>query len=125
MSFVVFSFIIWRFLLFVAAALSLQLIPVRLGFLGGGEENYFISPLLWGWANMDGAHYLSIAQNGYYQYEQAFFPLYPMLIRLLANFMDKNYLLSALFISHLFFLGSLIIFYKLLKKQFSEGVARW
>ncbi|MBI5465192.1 glycosyltransferase family 39 protein [Candidatus Gottesmanbacteria bacterium] len=125
MSFVVFSFIIWRFLLFVAAALSLQLIPVRLGFLGGGEENYFISPLLWGWANMDGAHYLSIAQNGYYQYEQAFFPLYPLLIRLISGLVGGNYLLAALFISHLSFLGSLIIFYKLLKKQFSEGVARW
>lgn len=125
MKFVISAFIIWRLSLTAIAVLSFKIIPLRLGFLGGGTENYLVSPWLWGWANMDGVHYLSIAQNGYYQFEQAFFPLYPLLIKWLANFLDKNYLLAALFIAHSSFLGSLIIFYKLLKKQLSETVARW
>lgn len=125
MKFVVTSFIVWRLILTLAALMSLKLIPLRFGFLGGGEENYLVNPLLWGWANMDGVHYLSIAQNGYFQFEQAFFPLYPLLIRLVAVLIGDNYLLVGLFISHLSFLGSLIIFYKLLEEQFSLKVAKW
>lgn len=125
MKFVIVSFVVWRVFLIVITSLSLLIVPVRFGFLGGGTENYLKNPLLWGWANMDGQHYLSIAQNGYFQFEQAFFPLYPLLIRFLGNLWGGNYLLGALFISHFSFLGSLYIFYKLLKKQFSETVAKW
>lgn len=125
MRFILASFIIWRALLIFAAWMSLKLVPLRLGFLGGGEENYLVDPLLWGWANMDGAHYLSIAHNGYFQYEQAFFPLYPLLIRLFSNLTGGNYLFSALLISHLSLLGSLIIFYELLKERYSLSIARW
>ena len=125
MKFIIVSFLIWRIFLIVITSLSLLVIPVRFGFLGGGTENYLQNPLLWGWANMDGQHYLSLAQNGYFQFEQAFFPLYPLLIRFFGNLLRGNYLLSALLISHFSFLGSLIIFYKLLGQEFSLKVAKW
>ncbi len=86
---------------------------------------YLANPLIWGWANMDGVHYLSIAQNSYFQYEQAFFPLYPLMVRVIGNLIGGKYLYSSLLISHASFLMGLIIFYKLSIKIFSVDIARW
>jgi hypothetical protein len=125
MKFVLSTFIIWRMLLILFAVISQNIIPLREGYLGGGTFNYLTSPLLWGWANMDGVHYLSIAQNGYFQYEQAFFPLYPFLIRSISNIFSGNYIFSGILISNFFFLLSLFVLYKLLQKEFSEKVTKW
>ncbi len=70
---------------------------------------HFLSSL----ANFDGLHYLGIAQNGYQQYQQAFFPLYPILINLLTRATD-NALISGLLISNLSFLASLFVLDKFL-----------
>lgn len=118
-------FIFWRLVLIIIAIISISMLSVRLGFLGGGTENYLKNPLLWGWANMDGAHYLSIAQNGYFQYEQAFFPLYPMLIRFIGNILGGNYLLSGLLISNGLFLLGLFVLYKLVKGEKNNDNAKW
>src|SRR3990167_194711 len=66
-------------------------------------------------ANFDGAHYLLIAKNGYTQYQQAFFPLYPLLIRWLSPIFSNNLLLTGLIISNVSFLLGLYIFSKYLK----------
>lgn len=124
MKFVILTFLTWKIVLSFVSILSLKLLPLRTGFLGGGIENYSRTPLLWGWANMDGQHYLSIAKNGYFQYEQAFFPLYPLLIRGL-SVVTGDYLLSALLISHASFLLALFFLYKLVKMEYQESVARW
>lgn len=65
-------------------------------------------------ASFDGLHYLSIAQKGYSQYEQAFFPFYPLLIKFL-TFFTKNPLLSGLLISNISFFFGLVFFLKYLK----------
>ena len=97
-------FLAWRIFLAVVGYLATIFVPLRIDFLGPTP-----------WANLDGVHYLSIAQNGYYQYEQAFFPLYPLLIR----FVSRWFLLSpqyvGLVISHLSFFGGLWFFYSLSK----------
>jgi hypothetical protein len=69
---------------------------------------YWVSAL----ANFDGIHYLLIAKNGYVQFEQAFFPLYPLLIRLLTPLFN-NGLVAGLVISNACFLAGLIIIDKL------------
>ena len=52
---------------------------------------------LWFWGGFDGVHYLNIAEKGYeYGLTQAFFPLYPLLIRWLNLF--GNSLVAALII---------------------------
>ena len=56
-----------------------------------------------------------IAKNGYAQYQQAFFPLYPLLIRWLSPLFLNNHLLTALVISNASFLLGLFIFSKYLK----------
>ncbi|MFH0864224.1 MAG: mannosyltransferase family protein [Candidatus Gottesmanbacteria bacterium] len=124
MRFVIISFIIWRLLLTLITLISINILPLRTGFLGGGLEKYAPNPLLWGWANMDGVHYLSIAQNGYFQFEQAFFPLYPLLIRLISKISSLDNIISGLMISHISTLLGIIIFYKFIEKQFSANLAK-
>jgi len=104
-------FLIWRIGLELAVWLGKKFLPQKLGYLGPSV-----------WANFDGVHYLWIAQNGYGLYEQAFFPLYPWLIRWLAKFIH-NYLFSGLVISHLTFFAGLYLFYRLLLLDFSEKFA--
>ena len=68
--FVVVAFIIWRVVLCLAELASF-VIPVY-------SQTYMgIIP----WANTDGLNYVRIAQWGYGHLNEAFFPLYPLLIR--------------------------------------------
>ncbi len=66
-------------------------------------------------ANFDGMHYLSIAKSGYHQYEQAFFPLYPILIKSFSFIINDNYLLAGIFIPNLCFIAALYFLFKYLK----------
>ena len=66
-------------------------------------------------ANFDGIHYLLIAKQGYSQWEQAFFPLFPLLIRGVFLIVP-HYLVAALFVSHVSLLTGLIFFQKLLRE---------
>lgn len=98
-------------------------------FLGGGPVNYSLSPELFSWANFDGEHYLSIAIFGYKNLEQAFFPLYPLLISVLArptlNNLTESQVyatLAGLIISNASFLLALIFLWELIKIDFSRKI---
>lgn len=119
-------FISWRLALFVFLGLSAYL-PLQKNFLGGGLGNYIKAPYFWAWANFDGEHYISIAQRGYGQGEQAFFPSYPLLIKGLSVLFGKSigvYVLLGLLISIFFFFIALIGLYKLIILDYPEKVAR-
>ncbi len=110
----------WLIIIFVFWRLGLQLIV----WLGGKiipQLVDYLGPLPW--ANFDGIHYLLIAQNDYGLYQQAFFFLYPFLIRWLSNF-THNYLFSGLLISHLAFFGALFFLYKLLVLDYSPKLVK-
>lgn len=88
--------------------------------------------LIWSFGNFDGVHYLGIAQSGYSaQFTQAFFPLYPITIKLISNLFNTflnettSLFISALLISNAAFLAAIAIFYKLIKNYFSEKIAFW
>lgn len=125
-------FLIWRGLLILVYFLSIRFIPLAYidRFLGGGPINYQLSPELFSWANFDGEHYLSIAIFGYKGLEQAFFPVFPMLISFFAKPFSTD-LLSALiystffglFISNISFFLSLSILYKLILLDFPKKIA--
>ncbi len=87
---------------------------------------YLQNPLLSIWANFDGVHYISIASAGYAN-QAAFFPLYPMILRMLvfgaANI--NYYLVSGLLISNIAFWAALVVFYKLIRLDYSDSVAKW
>lgn len=119
-------FLAWRFLLFVFLFLSIRVLPLQKNFLGGGLGNYLKTPYFWAWSNFDGEHYLNIAQHGYGYLEQAFFPLYPLLIRLFGVILGGEFVyynLAALFISNSSFFIGLIGLIKLIRLDYSDKVA--
>ena len=107
-------FITWRIALILIAILAIFLIPLRTGYTLQ-ESLFSFGDLATMWANFDGLHYLSLAENGYenlYSNSQyAFFPVYPYLVKAF-SFLG-SYLTSALVLSNLFFVLALYIFYRL------------
>lgn len=127
MKFIVLSFIAWKVWVFVFLLFAVYFVPQRLDFLGGGAEHYVRYPWFWAWGNFDGEHYLAIAQHGYGNGEQAFFPLYPLLMRFLVwPFRGDLYFLQAsgLIISNIVFLIGLVGLWKLIKLDFKNNVAQ-
>ncbi|MCJ7621462.1 MAG: hypothetical protein MUP64_14720, partial [Anaerolineae bacterium] len=82
--------------------------------------------LLGAWQRFDTLWYLRIAAQGYAPHDGStvYFPLYPMLIRLLGTLFAGNYLLAALVISNLAFVGVLFCLYRLTERQFGGMGAR-
>lgn len=122
-------FVFWKLLLVVTVFLTVTFIPlVNHNFFGGGLENYLEAPYIFGWANFDGEHFLSISQTGYKSLEQAFFPLYPTVISLLSNIFGKtilNLVMVGLIVSNISFLISLVLLYKLIRLEYTDQIARW
>lgn len=123
---IVLIFLSWRILLLVVFFVSLQFPLAGRNFLGGGLQNYLNQTWLFAWANFDGEHYLSIANIGYKGLEQAFFPVYPLLMHFLASFSGINLTsltISGLLISNLSFLLSLFLLWKLLLIDYQKKIA--
>jgi len=128
------NFILWRSLLFVPLLLGALFLPYRKGYDFTNIWNYIkpyfpvLNPLLFPWANFDGVHYLSIAGQGYTN-NGRFFPLYSLLIKMGTLIFGSPpafgtiYFFTALFISNLSLFLSLIIFYKLLRLDYSEKIS--
>ncbi len=74
-------------------------------------------------ANWDGGHFLGIAQYGYTEkFQYAFFPLYPILIKIVTS-LTNNFLFSAILVSiGSFFLG-LHFLYRLVYQIFDKKIA--
>jgi Gpi18-like mannosyltransferase len=109
-------FLIWRFVDFLIIYFAPKFIPY-LGFFPYKDQlvNYHLPGWISSLANFDGLHYVLIAKNSYSQFEQAFFPLYPLLIRFLSPLFFNNQLLAGLIISNVSFLLGLWFFVKYLK----------
>ena len=121
------AFIFWRVFLFILLFISIKVLPLQHILIGGGLENYVRAPWFWAWANFDGEHYLAIAQSGYGNGEQPFFPLYPFLIRIVGGFFGGslvNYNWAGLLISNISFLVAMLGFYKLIRLDFPEKIAK-
>jgi hypothetical protein len=82
--------------------------------------------LLGVWQRFDTLWYLRIAAQGYAADDPStvYFPLYPLLIRLLGTALAGNYLVAALVISNLCYIGVLYCLYKLTELQFGKANAR-
>ena len=78
----------------------------------------------WLWANLDGGHYISIARDGYYEFEHGFFPLYPLAIRLVHSLAKFPYVISGLTVTYVSLWIFLTRFWRLLRLDFSEHDSR-
>ncbi len=97
-------------------SLFAQKIVPYLGFFPYKEllVEYGLPSWISSFANFDGIHYLLIAKQNYSQWEQAFFPLYPLLIHFI-GYIIPNYLVGALFISNISLIIGLVFLNRLLR----------
>ncbi len=100
----------------IIAYLAKLVVPYR-GFFPYSEQllTFAVPDYIYSLANFDGIHYIQIASVGYSQYQEAFFPLYPLLIRFFSNNFFHNPLVAGLLISNISFIVGLVFFYKLLR----------
>jgi len=117
----VFKFSILKiFLIWYLSIISIFLI----GFNFFPKNSTAYSTFFNNFANWDGKHFLDVAENGYLFFNNTpFFPLYPILIKLL-TFITQSYLASALIISAVSFYLALIFLYKLAALEFNKQIAK-
>jgi len=86
-----------------------------------GWHNAFTS-----WERFDGLWFLRIAADGYRSGDgsAAFFPLYPLAIRLVSWVIGGHPFAASLIVSNLAFAGALCVLYALTASELSEGTAR-
>ena len=129
MKSVVILFVIWRIFLFVIALISPQLLPqfgARFPYYQGRLIESGLPHFIWSFGNFDGVHYLGIATNAYeFGYTQAFFPFYPILIKLISQITQTPVIIAALLVSNIAFLLALLVFYKLISKTHNKKIALW
>lgn len=113
-KFVIIVFIVWKLSLFAIEHLAPLLIPVYSATYMGKSP----------WANTDGLNYIRIAQSGYGQLNEAFFPLYPLLIRFVHSVVPLSYEAIGIGISALCFFVGLILLYGMVKRE-SVSLAKW
>lgn len=125
---ILFSFLIWRLFLFFISYFSDAFLSYQPSFPYYDEllPTFSMPRWIFSFANFDGVHYLTIANKGYKGAEliQAFFPVYPLLTRLL-NFLVNNFLISGLLIANFSFIVCLYFGYKLTKLDFGTKTANW
>lgn len=118
--------LVWRILIFAVAVAAMFILPARPRFTNL-TPSASTGDLLTMWSNFDGLHYLSIAEY-HYDYpgktdlSYAFFPVYPWLIRTLNIF--GSYIISGLFLSHLFFIAALYFLYRLVLLDEKPRIAK-
>ncbi|MGA9349177.1 MAG: glycosyltransferase family 39 protein [Anaerolineae bacterium] len=81
--------------------------------------------LLGVWQRGDAIWYTKIAMRGYAQGDgtTVFFPLYPLLMRLVGNLLFGNYLLGGIIVSNVAYFLALVYLYKLSQLEFDSQVA--
>ncbi len=112
-------------ILFSVGFVALTLVPnlAQFPYLDRLSDSH-VPSWIYSWGNFDGAHYVSIAKKGYEEFEQAFFPLYPLLIRLVSSFIN-NYVLSGLLVSNIAFIFGAIWFVNFTEKAWSKNMSKW
>lgn len=116
MLFILLAFIIWRVFDFLTALLA----PKFITYLGHFShpkvlELSNLPKFIKSFANFDGIFYVRIASQGYEQFEQAFFPLYPLLMGLFSLPSPNSKIIVGLLVSNISFLLGLFILKKYLE----------
>lgn len=75
------------------------------------------------WGRWDAVHYLTIATQGYQGTDMAFFPLFPLLLRIVGSVLGSHLVAGIIIANAAFFFG-LLYLYKLLEHEYDRPVAR-
>jgi hypothetical protein len=122
-----------RALLAVVAVLTTYTVGVRVraDFLRDPRHaevlHGFLKRVLEPWAHWDGVWFIRIAADGYpaHAESQAFFPLYPLLVRGVALLTGHNYVVAGLVVSLLCYAGAMVVLFKLAQALLGPRVALW
>jgi len=118
---VVYLFLLIKIIIFTIGVSS-QFIPIELTHRQIRSDNIFLNP----WAQYDAGAYLDIAKNGYNsEYNNgignyAWYPLYPLLIRI---FSVIGYELAAFLISNIASFFAVVMLYLLIKEEMNKRIA--
>src|SRR3989304_7577185 len=117
-------FLFWRLGLFLITYLGSMTIPLAanggIGAIGPNREFDFWAS----WAQWDGGHFYNISKFGYFgPNEYAFFPLFPLLIKIISFLFLGNHLLSGLLIANVLYLAFLYTFFRLINLKFGQKTA--
>ena len=114
-------FLSWKLAILLVTFLGLSFLPStsQAGNIitDKGSINYWER-----WANWDGQQYLAIAQIGHVGIKAAFFPLYPLLIRLL-SLAGINNLWAGLILANTFAFLTILFLYKLANLDYSPATS--
>ncbi|HEY1428757.1 MAG TPA: mannosyltransferase family protein, partial [Candidatus Tumulicola sp.] len=116
---VLLDFVATRAAIIVIAELAAVIIGQRPGTHVQESQHVLLSV----WGRWDAVHYIDIATRGYLGTDMAFFPLYPLLIKLVGA-VAGNHLLAGLLISNASFFFGLLFLYRLLEREYDRSVAR-
>jgi len=116
---VLLDFVVTRVAIIVIAELAAVIIGQRAGSHIQESSNLILNV----WGRWDAVHYLDIATQGYQGTDMAFFPLFPLLIRILGALVG-NHLVAGLLISNASFFFGLLFLYKLLEHEYDRSIAR-
>ena len=119
-------FIIWRITLFAIAFFAPQFLAYQPSFpyVDTLLSNHNLPAWFYSFANFDGVHYLTIAQQGYFGIGliQAFFPLFPLLVAILSK-LSINSITAGLILSNLASFLFLVIWFLIFKKLKGKKLA--
>lgn len=115
------AFAISRAALFIAGIVGDVLLPTEEGHWVADPNSTFLSL----WAKWDSQWYVQIARDGYWfqplrQSNVAFFPVYPLAMRLLAPLVGENLVLAGFLVSNVAFLLALIFLYRLAELELAD-----
>ncbi len=113
------TFLMTRLPLIAIAELATMVIGQRPGVHYAASTD----PLLAVWGRWDAEHYIGIADFGYSGTEPAFFPFYPLLIRLVGEF-TGSHLIAGLIVSNIASFLGLLYLYKLIEHEYNRHVAQ-
>lgn len=117
------AFVVTRLIIFAAIYLSMvdMSTAIRTGdiYWRAVPQNILIDGLV----RWDSDRYRDIALRGYTASDTAFFPLYPLLVRLLYKVLGHNIYLCGLLVSNLMFLVGLAYLYALVHQEYDEETA--
>lgn len=130
-------FVLWHVAVFGAAMVAVRYAATIKPWLdrisyGGGDfsvprtGSWLWNALVGGWVQWDGYHYQRIVTHGYALHGEwptiAFFPLYPLLVRLIMP-ITGSFAVAAVLVSHVALFAALLLLYDLLVCDWSRPVA--
>ncbi|HEX2914774.1 MAG TPA: mannosyltransferase family protein [Chloroflexia bacterium] len=125
------AFSLWRLVLFIMPFLANFVLEASLrnatsryviGSYYAGTVNFWTDRLFTAWGRWDGEWYLQVVTQGYRPDDSsaAFFPLYPILTKIVGQIAGGNYVLGGLIVSFIASIAAFILFYELTLRDFGD-----